>query len=230
MNRKNVIRTLTAIAVVLLLGWSFFYFSDDTRGFKPVDEARHSRRFNLHELGQRRLGLTTAVEPPMVPVVMAPPATLPAVAMVASLLMVCAIDEISSTELLVASWMAAKETDRRNPGWKWWEAQDAAKEAAMAPDSYASSHAIQVHVTDELQAANAFDPTITYNKGQAVLRMLEAYLGPDVFRDGVRRYFRSSSAIVCLVCRRSLRSASCRGYYKLLVLRKQLFLRNNLCL
>src|SRR6201998_3174544 len=37
MNRKNVIRTLTAIAVVLLLGWSFFYFSDDTRGFKPVD-------------------------------------------------------------------------------------------------------------------------------------------------------------------------------------------------
>ena len=37
MNRKNVIRTLSAIAVVLLLGWSFFYFSDDTRGFKPVD-------------------------------------------------------------------------------------------------------------------------------------------------------------------------------------------------
>src|SRR6201995_4601917 len=37
MNRKNVIRTLTAIAVVLLLGWSFFYFSDDTRGYKPVD-------------------------------------------------------------------------------------------------------------------------------------------------------------------------------------------------
>jgi cell division protease FtsH len=37
MNRKNVIRTLTAIAIVLLLGWSFFYFSDDTRGYKPVD-------------------------------------------------------------------------------------------------------------------------------------------------------------------------------------------------
>jgi cell division protease FtsH len=37
MNRKNVIRTLTVIAVVLLLGWSFFYFSNDTRGYKPVD-------------------------------------------------------------------------------------------------------------------------------------------------------------------------------------------------
>jgi cell division protease FtsH len=37
MNRKNLIRTLTVIAVVLLLGWSFFYFGDDTRGYKPVD-------------------------------------------------------------------------------------------------------------------------------------------------------------------------------------------------
>ena len=37
MNRKNVIRTLTAIAAVLVLGWLFFYFSDSTRGYKPVD-------------------------------------------------------------------------------------------------------------------------------------------------------------------------------------------------
>jgi cell division protease FtsH len=37
MNRKNVIRTLTVIAVVLLLGWLFFYMSDDTRGYQPVD-------------------------------------------------------------------------------------------------------------------------------------------------------------------------------------------------
>ncbi len=37
MNRKNVIRTVTAVAVVVVLGWSFFYFSDDTRGYKPVD-------------------------------------------------------------------------------------------------------------------------------------------------------------------------------------------------
>ena len=61
----------------------------------------------------------------------------------------------------------------------------------MDADARASSHAIQVHVTDELQAANAFDPTITYNKGQAVLRMLEAYLGPDTFRDGIHRYIRA---------------------------------------
>ena len=29
---------------------------------------------------------------------------------------------------------------------------------------------------------------LTYEKGGAVLRMLEQYLGPEIFRDGVRRY------------------------------------------
>lgn len=37
MNRKNVIRTVTVIAVMVLVGWSLFYLSDDTRKFKPVD-------------------------------------------------------------------------------------------------------------------------------------------------------------------------------------------------
>jgi aminopeptidase N len=90
-----------------------------------------------------------------------------------------------------ASWMSAKETALRNPGWKWWERQDVAKENAMAADAQSKSHSIQVHVTDELQAANAFDPTITYDKGQAVLRMLEAYLGADTFRAGVRSYIKA---------------------------------------
>jgi aminopeptidase N len=90
-----------------------------------------------------------------------------------------------------ASWRAAKETDQRNPGWKWWQGQDADKEIAMSADARQSSHAIQQHVSDELQAANAFDPEITYSKGQAVLRMFEAYLGPDTFRSGVRRYIKA---------------------------------------
>ncbi|ODR06172.1 cell division protein FtsH [Mycolicibacillus koreensis] len=37
MKRKNVIRTLTVIGVLVVLGWSIFYLSDDTRKFKPVD-------------------------------------------------------------------------------------------------------------------------------------------------------------------------------------------------
>ena len=37
MKRKNVFRTMTVIAVVLVLGWLFFFLNDDTRGLKPVD-------------------------------------------------------------------------------------------------------------------------------------------------------------------------------------------------
>ena len=90
-----------------------------------------------------------------------------------------------------ASWQAARETELRNPTWKWWESRDQDKESAMRADARLSARAIQAHVTDELQASTAFDPVITYDKGQSVLRMFEAYLGPDIFRDGVRRYMKA---------------------------------------
>jgi len=86
-----------------------------------------------------------------------------------------------------ASWRGTSETDRRYPAWRWWEQQDAARDGAMRADARLSTHPIQQPVADELQAANAFDQ-ISYQKGQSVLRMLESYLGPEVFRDGIRRY------------------------------------------
>jgi aminopeptidase N len=90
-----------------------------------------------------------------------------------------------------ASWLAAKETAARYPNWRWWEEEDGSKESAMGADALATSHAIEQHVTDELQAANSFDSDITYNKGEALLRMLEAYIGEDVFRQGIRSYIKS---------------------------------------
>jgi aminopeptidase N len=90
-----------------------------------------------------------------------------------------------------ASWRAAKETDLRHPDWLWWEVEDARKEGAMDADARQASHAIQQHVTNELEARRAFDPQITYAKGEAVLRMLEAYVAPDKFRDGIRSYMKA---------------------------------------
>lgn len=90
-----------------------------------------------------------------------------------------------------ASWMAAKETALRNPTWNRSEQNDGTKEEAMNADARTTSHAIQQHVTDELQAEASFDPAITYSKGEAFLRMLEAYLGPDTFRAGVRGYMQA---------------------------------------
>lgn len=90
-----------------------------------------------------------------------------------------------------AAWLAAKETDKRQPNWHWWERGDANKERAMLADARLDSHAIQQHVTNELQAINPFDQDMTYNKGQAILRMFEAYLGEEVFRNGVRNYIQA---------------------------------------
>ena len=40
------------------------------------------------------------------------------------------------------------------------------------------------------QAAQSFD-SITYDKGAAIIAMLNAYVGRDKFRDGVRRYMQA---------------------------------------
>jgi aminopeptidase N len=90
-----------------------------------------------------------------------------------------------------ASWMAAKQTDMRHPEWHWWENQDESKERAMSADALAGSHAIRQHVVNELDATNAFDPHITYNKGQALLRMVETHIGAAAFRSGIRSYMRA---------------------------------------
>jgi aminopeptidase N len=90
-----------------------------------------------------------------------------------------------------ASWMAAKATDKFNPDWHWWQQEADSKESAMNADARSNVHAIQQHVTDELQADASFDPAITYDKGQAFLRMLEAYLGETTFRSGIRAYMQA---------------------------------------
>jgi len=96
-----------------------------------------------------------------------------------------------------ASWMGSKCTAHFNPQWEVWLARELprdptrrvgiAKEAAMEGDARSSTHPIQQHVATEAEANSAFDD-ITYKKGQSFLRMLESFLGEDVFRDGIRQY------------------------------------------
>jgi aminopeptidase N len=88
-------------------------------------------------------------------------------------------------------WMEAKETALRHPEWHWWEQADADKEAAMTVDSQANAEAIHVHVTDELAASGAYDQDVVGGKGQTVMRMFEAFLGPETFRAGLRSYMQA---------------------------------------
>jgi aminopeptidase N len=85
-----------------------------------------------------------------------------------------------------ATWMQKKATDHFHPDWKIWTKALADKEYAMKEDSLPASRPIHRTIED---SAQAFDSVgITYAKGMTVLRMFEEYLGPDTFRDGIRRY------------------------------------------
>ena len=86
-----------------------------------------------------------------------------------------------------ASWMAAKATDRLHPEWHARLDGIAARDGVMALDALEGAHTVRARVDNEKQAADVFD-AITYTKGEALLRMLEAYLGEDVFKAGIRRY------------------------------------------
>ncbi len=89
-----------------------------------------------------------------------------------------------------ASWMELKATDQFHPEWKvWLESQDE-KEGAMRLDARSGTHPIIQPIIDVFQANEAFD-SITYSKGQAVIRMLENYVGADAFRAGVRNYIKA---------------------------------------
>jgi puromycin-sensitive aminopeptidase len=88
-----------------------------------------------------------------------------------------------------ATWMAFKIVDQWNPAWRVWLEFDQGKAAAMHLDALRSTHPVRAEIRSVAEAGEAFD-LITYEKGGAVLRMIEGYLGEERFRDGIRRYMR----------------------------------------
>jgi puromycin-sensitive aminopeptidase len=91
-----------------------------------------------------------------------------------------------------ATFMELKCVDSYRPDWKRWLAFAAARNSAMDTDSLASTRPIEFPVGSPEEANEMFD-ILTYSKGSAVLRMLEVYLGEDVFRDGIRLYLKTHS-------------------------------------
>jgi aminopeptidase N len=89
-----------------------------------------------------------------------------------------------------AEWMQYKATDHFHPEWHVWLEAQTGRERAMNLDSRAGTHPVIEPIRDVLQANQAFD-SITYNKGMSVVRMLDRYVGPLAFRDGIRRYIKA---------------------------------------
>ena len=88
-----------------------------------------------------------------------------------------------------ATWMAYKIVDRWKPGWRVWMDFEVGKGAALHLDALKSSHPIRAEVRNAEEAGESFD-AITYEKGGAILRMIEAWLAEDRFREGIRLYMR----------------------------------------
>ena len=88
-----------------------------------------------------------------------------------------------------ATFVGWKATADLMPEWGMWRDFVATLARPFALDSLVSTHPISFHVDNARQAAERFD-VITYWKGAGVVRMIEAFLGADAFRDGVRAYLR----------------------------------------
>ncbi len=86
-----------------------------------------------------------------------------------------------------ASWMETKATMHFNPEWQAELSRVGGRESAMGLDSVATTHPVIQEIRTVDQISQAFD-AITYQKGEAVITMLEGFAGEDTWRTGIRTY------------------------------------------
>ena len=88
-----------------------------------------------------------------------------------------------------ATFMETACTDAYRPDWKVWSTFCRSRASALSTDALGSTRAVEYPVHSPAEAEDMFD-VITYEKGAALVRMLEQYLGAEAFRAGVRLYLR----------------------------------------
>jgi puromycin-sensitive aminopeptidase len=86
-----------------------------------------------------------------------------------------------------ATFMEMKCTDAFRPEWDRWTDFGISRSAAYDTDSLESTRPVEFEVVSPAEAEGMFD-ILTYEKGAAVVRMLEQYLGEESFRAGIRGY------------------------------------------
>jgi puromycin-sensitive aminopeptidase len=86
-----------------------------------------------------------------------------------------------------ATFMELLAVDSFKPEWAVWVSFGAGRNAALGTDGLRSTRPVEFPVGRPEEADAMFD-VLTYQKGGAVLRMLEQYLGPEPFRRGIVRY------------------------------------------
>jgi aminopeptidase N len=89
-----------------------------------------------------------------------------------------------------ATWMANKPLAAARADWNVAVDEAGENQAALAIDSLVATRPIHADANTPAQIDEAFD-AIAYQKGAAVLRMVEHYVGADTFRAGVNAYLQA---------------------------------------
>lgn len=88
-----------------------------------------------------------------------------------------------------ATWMTGRIEEQVFAEWKMDVAAINSKSTIMGLDSLLSARKIRQPITSEGDIGSAFDG-ITYQKGAAVIRMFENYVGQEAFRKGIQNYMK----------------------------------------
>jgi puromycin-sensitive aminopeptidase len=88
-----------------------------------------------------------------------------------------------------ATFMEIAACDAFRPEWGRWLTFGLERTAAFETDSLSSTRSVEFEVRSPQDAEGMFD-VLTYQKGGALLRMLEQHLGAEAFRSGVSHYLR----------------------------------------
>ncbi|MGO8969693.1 MAG: M1 family aminopeptidase [Myxococcaceae bacterium] len=89
-----------------------------------------------------------------------------------------------------ATWMENKAVGIWAPSWAMQVLEVTDRSDAASADTLVTARSIRQPIESYDDIANAFDE-ITYQKGAAVIRMFETYLGDEKFRAGVKHYLRT---------------------------------------
>jgi cytosol alanyl aminopeptidase len=88
-----------------------------------------------------------------------------------------------------ATWISAKMMDQEEPPERAHLAAIAARERMMVVDNPARSRPVRIAINSRQTARDVYN-RVVYEKGAAILLMLEGWLGEDHFRDGLRAYLK----------------------------------------
>ena len=89
-----------------------------------------------------------------------------------------------------ATFMELLVCDAFEPNWKRWELFCLSRAAAMEVDGLHQTRPIEYPVKTPAEAEGMYD-LLSYEKGASVVRMLEQFLTPEIFREAIRHYLKA---------------------------------------